>query len=336
MNANAEHFSLSQPSRGRTRFLWMAVITVATIYSLILVGGIVRATGSGMGCPDWPTCFGRWVPPTSEAQLPADYQQIYADRGYADTTFNVRKTWTEYLNRLLGVVTGFTILLTLLFSISYRRVNKPVFLLALAGFILVCVQGWLGSRVVASNLNPGMITIHMLLAQVIVAIVIASILRAERYSLSKINLSKLPAGFWMLFFIAIALGLLQLVVGTQVREAVDIIAKKSDYINRHLWLDNLPLVLEWHKYGAIPLVLLNLWVAVQLHTHTDSRFLKVLSIVLAALLLGTVVMGLSMDKLNLPIFAQPLHLWLASLIFGTQFSIWLTLHYAKSSLAKSS
>jgi cytochrome c oxidase assembly protein subunit 15 len=153
------------------RFWWCAAGTVATIYALILVGGIVRATGAGMGCPDWPTCFGQWIPPTSESQLPANYQEIYAERGYADTVFNVRKTWTEYLNRLLGVFTGFTILATLIFSLSYRRSEPRVFLLALAGFILVGVQGWLGSRVVASNLMPGMITIHMLLAQVIVGIV---------------------------------------------------------------------------------------------------------------------------------------------------------------------
>lgn len=95
--------------RARRRFAALALATVAIIYALILVGGIVRATGSGMGCPDWPTCFGRWIPPTSETQLPPDYQQIYADRGYADTTFNVQKTWIEYLNRLLGVFTGFAI-----------------------------------------------------------------------------------------------------------------------------------------------------------------------------------------------------------------------------------
>jgi len=284
----------------RTRFLWMASSTIATIYALILVGGIVRATGAGMGCPDWPTCFGQWIPPTAESQLPSDYQQIYADRGYADTTFNVRKTWTEYLNRLLGVFTGFTILLTLIASWPYRRTNPMVFWLSLAGFILVGVQGWLGSRVVASNLNPGMITIHMLLAQVIVGLLIWSLLRAV------VNR-----------------------IGTQVREGIDLIAKQSDYENRHLWIDNLSMVFSIHKWLALPLALFNGWLIVDLLGRTQAGLLRKLCIALAFLIGATIVMGMSMDRLNLPIFAQPLHLWFASLIFGVQWAMLLVLYQVR-------
>ena len=208
----------------RTRFLWMASVTVVTIYALILVGGIVRATGAGMGCPDWPKCFDQWVPPTAESQLPANYQEIYANRGYAETTFNVRKTWTEYLNRLLGVFTGFTILLTLIASLPFRKTDPKVFWLSLSGFILVGVQGWLGSRVVASNLNPGMITVHMLLAQVIVGILIWSLLRATVQPGSHRDLLELPPWVFPVLVAATLLGLLQLVIGTQVREGVDLIA----------------------------------------------------------------------------------------------------------------
>jgi len=284
------------------RFITMASATVITIYALILVGGIVRATGAGMGCPDWPTCFGQWIPPTAEAQLPADYQQIYADRGYADTTFNLRKTWTEYLNRLLGVFTGFTIFLTLLFSLPYRRSNPMVFWLSLAGFILVGVQGWLGSRVVASNLNPGMITLHMLLAQVIVGLLIWSLLRASVNRHTHADVQALP---------------------------------QSDYINRHLWIDNLPLVFSVHKWLALPLVLFNAWLIVDLLGRTSSGLLRRLVLGLAFLLAATVVLGMSMDRLNLPIFAQPLHLWFASLIFGVQWAMLLVLYQVRQPMNES-
>jgi len=313
------------------RFWWCAALTLATIYSLIMVGGIVRATGSGMGCPDWPTCFGQWVPPTHESQLPANYQQLYADRGYAETTFNVRKTWTEYLNRLLGVVTGFTILLTLLFSIPYRRAEPRVFWYALAGFILVGVQGWLGSRVVASNLMVGMITIHMLLAQVIVGIVIAALVGSGRHRYQSINVEGMPAMFYPLMLVAMAAGLLQLVMGTQVREAMDLIARSLDHDNRHLWVDNLPVVFTLHKFLSIPLVALNAWLAYSVLTHSNSVLLRRLSIALVACLAGAVAIGMSMDRLHVPIFSQPMHLWLASLIFGTQLAILLVVRHARRS-----
>lgn len=311
------------------RFWWCAALTVATIYSLIMVGGIVRATGAGMGCPDWPTCFGQWVPPTHESQLPADYQQIYADRGYAETTFNVRKTWTEYLNRLLGVFTGFTILLTLLFSIPFRRTEPRVFWYSFAGFILVGVQGWLGARVVASNLMVGMITIHMLLAQVIVGIVIAALIRSGRERYKSINIEGMPRLFYPLMLVAMGAGLLQLIMGTQVRESMDLIARSLDHDDRHLWIDNLPLVFGLHKYFSIPLVALNAWLAYSVLTHSNSALLRRLSIALIAFLLGAIAIGMSMDRLHVPIFSQPMHLWLASLIFGTQLAILLVVQHAR-------
>lgn len=311
------------------RFWWCAALTIATIYSLIMVGGIVRATGAGMGCPDWPTCFGQWVPPTHESQLPANYQQIYADRGYAETTFNVRKTWTEYLNRLLGVFTGFTILLTLLFSLPYRRTDARVFWYSLAGFVLVGVQGWLGARVVASNLMVGMITIHMLLAQVIVGIMIAALVRSGRESYKSINVEGMPRLFYPLMLVAMGAGLLQLVMGTQVREAMDLIARSHDHDNRHLWIDNLPLVFALHKYYSVPLVALNAWLAYAVLTHSNSALLRRLCIALVGFLLGAIAIGMSMDRLHVPIFSQPMHLWLASLIFGTQLAILLIVQHAR-------
>ena len=122
------------------RYRRMAWITIAAVYFLILVGASVRASGAGMGCPDWPTCFGSWVPPTSEAQLPENYQEIYAELGYADTRFNVVKTWTEYANRLVGVSIGFMIFLTALFSWACREHDTSIFKASVAAFLMVGFQ----------------------------------------------------------------------------------------------------------------------------------------------------------------------------------------------------
>lgn len=315
--------------RARRRFFWFAAGTVATIYLLILVGGIVRATGAGMGCPDWPTCFGQWIPPTSESQLPANYQEIYADRGYAETTFNVRKTWTEYLNRLLGVFTGLTILASLLVAIPLRRREPGIFYLALTGFVLVGIQGWLGSRVVASNLQPGMITLHMLLAQIIVGVVITALLLACRKRFASVNFDALPRAFYPALILAMIVGLIQLLLGTQVRESVDLIARSSDFTDRHLWIDSLPAVFAVHKYSAFPLLLINGWLIFTVLSHSRHASLRRLCLLLGIFYAGTIAIGMSMERLHLPMFAQPLHLWLASLIFGTQLAIFLVMRFAR-------
>lgn len=284
-----------------------------------------------MGCPDWPTCFGQWIPPTSESQLPSNYQEIYADRGYAETTFNVRKTWTEYLNRLLGAFTGLTILATLIFSAPYRRSEPKIFWFAFASFILVGVQGWLGSVVVATNLHTGMITLHMLLAQVIVGILIAALVRASKASYDEVRIDHLPQLFYPMMVVAMIAGLAQLVLGTQVREAVDLIARSSEFTDRHLWIERLPIIFNIHKYLAIPLVFINGWLILAVLNHSRSAILRRLSVTLAIFILGTIAIGMSMDKLHLPMFAQPLHLWLASLIFGVQLALLLIIQHAKKS-----
>ena len=115
----------------------IALITICAVYFLILVGATVRASGAGMGCPDWPTCFGSWIPPVSESQLPANYQEIYADRGYAETRFNPVTLLSEYVNRLVGVSIGLFILITAVKSIGLRRHDRWITIASVAALLMV-------------------------------------------------------------------------------------------------------------------------------------------------------------------------------------------------------
>ncbi len=131
-------------AKSENRFIRINLITIIATLVVILAGGVVRSTGSGMGCPDWPKCFDRWVPPTNVSELPPNYNEIYKHRGYESTEFNAVKTWTEYVNRLLGALTGLLMILTAYSSVSLYKENKRVFWISVLSVLLVGFQGWLG------------------------------------------------------------------------------------------------------------------------------------------------------------------------------------------------
>jgi heme a synthase len=310
-------------------FRRLATVTIIAVYFLILVGGIVRASGAGMGCPDWPTCFGQWIPPTEEAQLPADYHERYAI-GYENTQFNPVKTWTEYLNRLSGATIGVLIFLTAWRSRIYLKGDKPVFYLSLTVFGLVGFQGWLGSTVVASNLKPAIITLHMLLALFIVALLIYILARSQKAYLRYLDVSKLPNKFNAVLVAAMLMTLLQVIMGTQVREAVDMIANEHAYIDRQYWRDDFPVIFYVHRSFSSIILFTNAWLVWKIFQAFDKATLifRVGSLLIGLIAIA-IIAGISLDRLGVPPVAQPIHLLMANLIFGVQFFLYIYLRYSK-------
>jgi len=187
---------------------------VGMVFLVILAGGVVRMTQSGMGCPDWPKCFGMWVPPTDASQLPADFEK-YLDKQDIDHSFNVYHTWIEYINRLLGAILGLFIILNLWKSRLFWNVDRRIVWSSLALLIAVGFQGWLGKLVVDSNLSAVKITIHMLVALIIVTLPLYNISRLMEL---KVKVSK---PIFMMLAAMLILMLIQIVLGTQVREQID-------------------------------------------------------------------------------------------------------------------
>ncbi len=317
--------STSLINKQEQRFRSLAFLTVIAIYLLILAGGIVRSTGSGMGCPDWPKCFGRWVPPTNVSQLPADYQKIYGAKLKGEIEFNPAKTWIEYANRLLGVLSGFLVFATLLASLSYLRKDRVIVWGSVAAFLLIGANGWLGSRVVATELAQYIITLHLLLAILVVFALLFVWIRSNIHQLQAKEISEEIKILRWLLLIAIVLTLGQIVLGAQVRDVLDHVVKQLGYAQRDNWISHL----DWRFYihRSFSLVVLAVHVAIiyQLRKQNKVRQLAQLTTILISLVLVEIVTGISMAYLGVPAIAQPIHLVLAIMTIGLQFSISLLL-----------
>lgn len=315
-------------SKAQRHFVTAALITVAAVFILIAVGSTVRATGAGMGCPDWPTCFGQMIPPTDVSQLPPNYQEIYRDRGYANVEFNALKTWTEFFNRLTGVMIGFLSIWTLWAAWRVRREMQPVFWYALSAFLLVGFNGWLGKVVVSSNLHPVLITTHMMASLLVVAALILAISRALRDTLTMSIQGAATTRIWLI--IGMILTIVQIALGVQVRERIDIISVGLEYAERATWVAQVGAPLSLHILGAMLVVAYNLWLGMRILRHADNVLSQNLARGMMLLVVVELMFGLSLALLGFPAFLQPLHLMFAAMIFGVQMTLFGAAQHALS------
>lgn len=339
------------------RFIMVNKITIIMIFLVILAGGVVRSTGSGMGCPDWPKCFNRLIPPTDVSQLPADYEQHYIDgrerknARFANTIeslgfkelaskirddksilvheeFNAAKTWTEYVNRLTGATLGIFLLACFVLSFSFIRSKKRIFYLSFSNLLLVYFQAWMGSIVVSTNLTPWVITVHMLLALVILAISIYTYFYARVFSERIVLLTK-TAGLRWINVLAIAmviLTLIQVVIGTDIRESIDEISASFGGLKRDLWIAQLGNSFLWHRELALVTIILNglLFFMVRSRFSNTSEHSQMMNAIVILLVIQ-IISGLVLAYLGMPAYIQTVHLILSTLVFGAQFYLTLLL-----------
>lgn len=316
-------------------FSRLALITIIAVYFLILVGASVRATGAGMGCPDWPLCFGQIVPPMSEAQLPPDWRVTYADRGYDTAPFDPVKTWTEYLNRLTGVVIGLLSIATAVVSWRLRRIDPIIPLGAIGGLLMVCFNGWVGSQVVASNLRPVMISLHMLGAFFVQMFLILALVRARAQEASAFA-AGLPRWMPRLVLITLVALTIQIFLGIQIRESVDVISRLTTDLNREEWIEHVPWIFYIHRsYSWVILLLVVgiLWRVIaharQLGPDSGSAGLRQVLYVTVGLVAFEMLLGGALNHLGFPLVAQPVHLLTAHLIFGALWQVWVMGYVAR-------
>lgn len=288
----------------------VALTTVGGTIFLIFVGGLVRASGAGLGCPDWPKCFGMWIPPLSASELPS---------GFNESQFNVFKTWTEYINRVIGVIIGFLITATFLLSFNYRKIKPAVFYSSGAAFLLVLIQGWLGGQVVISGLSEWLITLHMLLAMLIMMTLIYAAFKASADNF-EVNISPwVSRAIYITTIVLIVSTFFQLIFGTQVREGIDVLKNLSDSPPRETWIARVGLIDEVHRTfswlvlgAASVLFYLTGW-------RTPTKKLRYLGRVIFGLILLQMLTGVGLYYLSLPPAYQVVHLTSVAILIASEF-----------------
>jgi cytochrome c oxidase assembly protein subunit 15 len=255
-----------------------------------------------------------------------DYKEIYGAKLKGEVEFNAVKTWIEYVNRLLGVFTGLLIFATLLASIPYLRTSQPrIFFASLSAFILVGFQGWLGSKVVSTELHPFMVTLHMIVAIVIVFILLLVLTKTYAGKLlpEKVEKKKMIK---LVLVVALILSFSQVMLGTQVRESMDMVIRGLGYTARNEWVEGLGLSFYIHRSFSILVLVSNALVLYGISKFVrNAGTLYSLAKLLMALVLVEVLTGIIMAYFAVPAFAQPIHLTVAIMMLGIQFVIWTSL-----------
>ncbi|PKK36097.1 heme A synthase [Siphonobacter sp. SORGH_AS_0500] len=307
----------------------LGIATIIVVYLVVVAGGVVRSTGAGMGCPDWPRCFGSWVPPTDISQLPANYQEIFGAKLKGEVLFNPVKTWTEYVNRLVGVLAGIFVFATFIASLKYWKRDKTIVGLSFLSFLLMGFQGWLGAKVVSTELKPLMVTLHMLVAIIIVFVLIYAVARA--YSeVSEVEKVTHKPKLNFILATAIILSVVQILLGTQVREAIDEVIFRIGYDNRDQWIEQASQSGLWfyvHRSFSLIVFGFHIWFIRSLMKNTSHNgLLRSYGKAMLTLVGVEILTGVIMAYFSIPAYLQPVHLTLSIIMLGVQFVAFLLLN----------
>ena len=332
-------------------------ITLIAVYLIFLAGAIVRMTGSGMGCPDWPKCFGYLIPPTSEKQITwqpnADYKKgmiiikdevlfvsekdikttsefnknnwsEYTKHDYAK--FNVYHTWTEYINRLTAALAGIPLLFMVVLSTVFWRENKMITFLSFAILLLFLFEAWLGKTVVDSNLTPTIITIHTVVGLIIIALLLWLLFISSDTPKTHTHNSL----FNKLLIISVIFSLIQIAMGTQVRQFIDEQVKLYGFENKNYSLLNPSFKFYFHRSFTIAIVLVNIGL---LYLNQIKKLgYPLVNWILFLIFLETLT-GILMYYAEFPMGTQAIHLLAGAILFGLQFYLWLQSNKGACSLA---
>ncbi|TMB56642.1 MAG: protoheme IX farnesyltransferase [Chloroflexi bacterium] len=285
-----------------TRFARLAIAASIATYVLIVAGGLVRATGSGLGCPDWPLCFGDWIPP---ADLNA---------------------WIEHSHRLIaavavGPLVGAVALITIFTS---RRNDRPMLIAALVAGVLVVVQALLGGQVVIQQLRAELVTAHLAMALTVLAL---TILIADRASAGPLP-ARAAAGPGALIGVTAAAVFAQMLLGSWVTGSRAGLAYTDFPLMDGSLLPAVTAVSQGvqlaHRALAVVVLLLVAWTAWRVRREVSEPPARRLAAIAVGLVALQVVLGAANVWSRLSaLFVVP-HLAVGALLWAILVWLWLS------------
>ncbi len=138
-----------------SRFQKIALTAVVSTFIMVVIGVIVRSTGSGMGCPDWPLCHGQVIPPAGDSAA-----------------------WWEWVHRFWGVVIGFVMLGLVIEAFASQRATRSLVVGSIVALLLTGFQAYLGARTVALNNSGESVTAHLAAAMILLGVCVFLAVRA--------------------------------------------------------------------------------------------------------------------------------------------------------------
>lgn len=311
------------------RFQKLALASLVSLLLLIFAGAVVRATGAGLGCPDWPTCWGCLIPPTSLAQVDMEKVDMEKFRRKAvslgrnpeeitkeslKSEFNPVHTWIEYTNRLLATPLAFLCLA--LFAASFWQKGRwpGIFWASAASLLLVVANALLGMKVVYSGLKPGIITAHLALALIMLVLLVYvawggtdkrwhRVVQGRRGRVRALGVTLL------------VLTLVEGVIGAQVRELTDELARSHAGEARELWTAELEGSLFYIVHRSFSwLIVLGTIVFLWHARWAFASGLTWLEKSIGGLVGALMVMGLVLSQVGVLPIVQVLHVGAASLL----------------------
>lgn len=319
-----------------SKFQKVATAACVAVIVLIFVGAIVRATGSGMGCPDWPTCWGCLIPPTSADQIDTSKLDIEKYRRRAErhgidpatiteesviAEFNPTHVWVEYINRLTSLPVGLLTLGTLIASFWQWKKRKRIVLVSGAAVVLLGANAWMGAQIVFSGLKPGIITLHMALAILQLCLMVYVAWRGcdQPWRLPR---SKGLGALRNLGYALLLLILVEGVLGSQVREKTDTLKKTHEMAPRSEWVGELEQSATYliHRSGSwLILLVAGMFFLRSLREQTGAAWLER---IVVGIVLAQMVLGLVLSQVGILPMAQVLHIGLSSILVSALL-LWL-------------